>query len=49
MCVYAGLARLVPEGATRGHQMPLELTDGCELSRECWDLNPQPLEEQSVL
>ena len=29
---------------------PLKLfTDSCELPYGCWDLNPDPLEEQSVL
>jgi hypothetical protein len=26
-----------------------ELTDGCELPCECWEANPDPLEEQPVL
>jgi hypothetical protein len=29
-----------------GHQIPF--TDGCELPRGCWELNLEPLEEQSV-
>ena len=38
----------------RCHQTPQKgasdlITDGCEPPRGCWDLNSQPLEEQSVL
>jgi hypothetical protein len=31
----------------RGHRIPI--TDGCEPPCGCWDLNSEPLEEQSVL
>jgi hypothetical protein len=36
--------------ARRGIQSPrARVTDGCELSCECWELNLGPLQEQSVL
>ena len=34
----------VPVGSTR-----IEVTDGCEPTCGCWDLNPGPLQEQQVL
>jgi hypothetical protein len=37
---------LVPTEARRGFQ--IGVTGGCKLSYKCWELNPGPMEEQSV-
>lgn len=40
---------LMPEEAGRGRQIPgLEMTGGCELPFEGWELNLGPLQEQQV-
>jgi hypothetical protein len=42
-----GYTDTVSRHSRRWHQIPI--TDGCEPSRSCWELNPGPLKEQLVL
>lgn len=38
------------QGSKEGTRSPgMGVTDGCELPHGCWELNPGPLEEQTVL
>ena len=36
-------------GVKVSDSLELDFSDSCELLCECWELNPGPLEEQSVL
>ena len=50
--MYVYHMHAVPAETTRGHSLLLELellTESCELSCGCWELNPGPLEGQPVL
>lgn len=41
---------LVPEEAREGFgSLPIGVTDSCELPCGFWELNPEPIDEQTVL
>ena len=50
MYVCAPCACLVPVDSEKDIRSPgTEVTDGCEPSCGCWELNPSPLQEHPVL
>lgn len=49
-CLHVCLACLVPKEARRGVRSPSARVMGnCDLPHGCWELNPDPLQEQLVL
>lgn len=48
--IYAHHACAVPEDAKRGRQsLSPRVAGGCDLPRECWELDRGPLREQQML